>query len=175
MMQTNDLVLVREARVDDAAAVVRVHDLAFRRSAESRIVEAIRRCGVPTISLVATIGTRVVGHVLFSPVVIDAPGLAIAAMGLAPLAVLPEYQRAGVGSMLASDGLNAAARRGVQVVVVVGEPAYYRRFGFRPAREFGLRSEYTDVGDAFMACELARGVLAGRSGLAKYLPEFAEV
>ena len=170
-----DGIEVRDAGPEDAAAIVRVHDLAFGRTNESRLVEAIRRSGASVISMVATMGARVVGHVLFSPVTIDAPGVPIAAMGLAPLAVLPDVQRGGIGTMLVTLGLDEARRRRVKVIIVLGEPAYYQRFGFRPAREFGMRLEYPEAGDAFMVRELANGVLAGRAGLARYLPEFADV
>jgi putative acetyltransferase len=167
---------IREARREDAPYIARVHELAFGQPNESRLVEAIGRSGVSVISIVATIYDRAVGHILFSPVTIDVPGPRVEAVGLAPLAVLPDFQRRGIGSLLISHGLEAARRRGAHIVVVVGHPGYYQRFGFRPARELGLRSEYPEVGDAFMALELTPAVLEGRGeGLARYRPEFADV
>lgn len=156
----------------DAPLIRDLNDQAFGGTDESSIVDAIRRAGHPMISLVAWSGSELVGHILFSAVrieVADAP----AGLGLAPMAVLPERQRQGIGSRLVEAGLEECRRRGCEVVVVLGHTHFYPRFGFRPARLLGLRCEYADAGDAFMAMELKEGVLAGRSGLARYLPEFA--
>jgi putative acetyltransferase len=90
------------------------------------------------------------------------------------MAVLPEVQRQGIGTMLAERGLSECAAAGYLGVVVVGHPGYYPRFGFRKAREFGLRCEYPVPDEAFMAMELASGALAGRAGLVRYLPEFGD-
>jgi putative acetyltransferase len=88
------------------------------------------------------------------------------------MAVLPELQRQGIGSRLVEAGLRDCARLGCQVVVVVGHPAFYPRFGFRPARSFGLRSEYAVPDEVFMAIELTEGALTGGGGLVRYLPAF---
>ena len=170
-----DEVDIRDARAEDASAIACVHEAAFGRPNEARLVEAISRSPAAVISIVAAINDGIIGHIFFSPVTIDDSGPSVAALGLAPLAVLPDVQRCGIGSKLVTSGLDAARRQGAQVVVVLGDPSYYQRFGFRPAREFGLRSEYVEAGDAFMARELTPGILTERSGLVRYLPEFAAV
>ena len=165
-------IFIRPERPGDAPAIADINDRAFGGSDESKLVDAIRRSGQPVISLVAVIDGTPAGHILFSPVTIDVPDPPVA-LGLAPMAVLPERQRQGVGSKLVEAGLSECRRRGCEVVIVLGHIEFYPRFGFRPARLLGLRTEYADAGDAFMAIELKQGVLAGRTGLARYLPEFA--
>ena len=127
------------------------------------------------ISLVAVDGESIVGHILFTPIALDSSGPPATVMGLGPMAVLPQWQRRGIGSMLVEAGLRECQEAGCQIVVVIGHPEFYPRFGFRPARAYGLRSEFDVPDEAFMAAELIAGALAGRSGLVRYLPEFGAV
>jgi putative acetyltransferase len=163
---------VRREQPGDEAAITHVNDKAFGQPDESRIVDAIRKAGHATIALVAIDAGKIVGHILFSPVAIESPGPAIAALGLGPMAVLPEFQRRGIGSMLVQAGLKECARTGCQTVVVVGHPEFYPRFGFRPAHMFGLKCEFTVPDDVFMVVELISGALSGRHGMVRYRPEF---
>jgi putative acetyltransferase len=165
--------VVRAEQTGDAEAIAAVNDRANGGTDESRIVTALRRSGHADISLVAEHDGRIAGHILFSPVRVEVPGPPVAALGLAPMAVLPEFQRQGIGSRLVEAGLAECGRRGCQLVVVLGHPHFYGRFAFRPARLLGLSSEYPEAGDAFMALELTSGVLSGRTGMVRYRPEFA--
>jgi len=124
--------------VGDAAAIHAVHAAAFPSDAEARLVDALRDAGHAAVSLVA-LESKIVGHVLFSPTRSN-QGRGV---GLAPLAVLPQYQRQGIGAALASAGIGACRSAGYDYIVVLGEPAYYRRFGFRRARDFG---EFAELG-----------------------------
>jgi putative acetyltransferase len=171
---------IREERAGDEAAVRRVNELAFGQQEEAALVDALRGAADPHVSLVATDGGEIVGHIFFSPVTIEPDDStpadsAFAPMGLAPMAVLPEYQRRGVGSALVRAGLEECRRAGYKVVVVLGHAEYYPRFGFRPAGGAGLRSEYPVPDEVFMVAELEPGALAGRRGLVKYHPAFAGV
>jgi putative acetyltransferase len=168
-------VVVRCEEPGDVPAVHRVNALAFERPNEARLVDALREAARPCISLVAVDGERVVGHILFAPVAVESPSGTWTALGLAPMAVLPEYQRRGIGSRLVREGLAACARQGHLVVVVLGHPTYYPRFGFVRAATKGLRCEYPVPDEAFMVAELLPAALAGRTGLVKYRPEFAGV
>lgn len=165
------MVNVRPESAADMAAIRAVHERAFDGSAEAEAVDAVRATGQAAISLVAVDGERVLGHVLFSPVTAEAapeiPGL-----GLAPLAVLPEFQKRGVGAALTRAGLETCRSLGCAFVVVLGDPRYYSRFGFRPAHAFGFHCQWDVPPDAFQILELQPGALAGRSGLVRYLPQW---
>jgi putative acetyltransferase len=167
--------IVRAETPEDYPSVRRVNELAFGRESEAALVDALREAARPYLSFVAVADGLVVGHIFFSPVSIEAADSATAALGLGPVAVLPEYQNQGVGSRLVRHGLAECARLGHDVVVVLGHPEYYPRFGFTPARQKGLSCEYPVPDEVFMVVELRPGALGGRQGLVKYRPEFGGV
>jgi putative acetyltransferase len=167
------MVVVRPERPEDRPTIRRIHQRAFARANEATLVDTLREAGLATVSLVAEIDGTVVGHVLFSPVAICADEQA--AVGLAPMAVLPGHQRAGVGSALVQAGLDECRRLGHQLVIVVGHADLYSRFGFSPAHSHGLRCEYPVPDDVFLVAELVPGALAGRRGLVRFRPQFASV
>jgi len=166
-------VQIRDERPSDEDTIRRIHRDAFGGDVEVRLVDLLRENNKALISLVAVIGGDVVGHILFSSVTIGGAALNGRAIGLAPVAVLPDFQRKGIGSKLIHEGLDRCKRVGYGVVVVLGDPAYYSRFGFRAANAFGLENEY-GVGDEFMVLELTEGSLEEVSGLVRYAPEFKE-
>lgn len=174
-MTERDSITVRREQPGDEMAIAYVNDAAFGQPDESRLVEAVRHGGHSAISLVAVNEDRIVGHILFTPVDLVSSGSAVNVLGLGPMAVLPELQRRGIGSKLVEAGLRECSGVGCQAVVVIGHPEFYPRFGFRPARAFGLRSEFDVPHEAFMVSELTPGVLVGRGGLVRYLPEFSQV
>jgi len=169
------MVIVREERPEDRAAVRRVNEQAFGRAAEADLVDALRAHGKAVFSLVAVEGDQVIGHILFSPATIESDGKIFPALGLAPMAVLPERQKCGIGSLLVKTSLDECRRAGHECVVVLGHPEYYPRFGFAPASQYGIRCEYDVPDEVFMALELREGALQGRAGTAKYQPEFNKV
>ena len=126
----------------------------FPTSDEARLVERFRADGDAALSLVAVEAEAVVGHVLFSR--LRAPA---AALALAPLAVRADRRRRGIGARLVRAGLDRAKREGWRAVVVLGDPAYYRRFGFRPEAVRGMASPY--AGPALMGLALAEDGLQG--------------
>jgi putative acetyltransferase len=171
-------ILMRAERAEDRAWVRRVNELAFGRQNEADLVDALREKAGPYISIVAIVDDEVVGHIFFSPVSIESIESgddSFAAMGLAPMAVLPAHQGQGIGSQLVREGLRESQRLGYDIVVVLGHPNYYRRFGFVPAGLKGLRSEYDVADGVFMVAELIPGALEGRRGLVKYHSEFGKV
>jgi putative acetyltransferase len=116
---------------------------------------------------------RVVGHILFSPVVIAGEQGVIRGMGLAPMAVLPAYQRQGIGSTLVHHGLTRLRHASCPYVVVLGPPEYYPRFGFEPASPYNVRSQWEGIpDDAFMILVLDKSIVEGVSGIARYRDEF---
>ena len=161
--------IIRSERPADQAAIHAVHAAAFPTTAEARLVDALRTARRLRISLVAVVDDAIVGHVAFSPV--HVPG-ATDGLGLAPLAVVPADQRRGIGAELVREGLAACEHVGCGFVVVLGDPSYYGRFGFKPASIFGLRDAYGG-GAAFQAMELRAGAIPTAGGTVRYAPEFA--
>ncbi len=164
---------VRPERPDDVAAIRGVNERAFGGVAEAGLVDALRKAGKATVSLVAQENDRVVGHILFSPVTLERAPFGVRGVGLAPMSVLPELQNRGIGSQLVHHGLAACRAAGCDLAVVLGHVDYYPRFGFTQARQFGLENEY-QAGDAFMVLELRKGALNDVSGLVKFATEFRE-
>jgi putative acetyltransferase len=165
---------IRAERPADIPGIHGVNLAAFETDAEARLVDTLREQAAPLISLIAEDEQAIVGHILFSPVTLTAaPELRIA--GLAPMAVLPAWQRRGVGSLLVHAGLEQCRALGFCAAVVLGHSHYYPRFGFTPASRFGLRSEYEVPDDVFMAMELEESSLRGKSGQIAYHAAFASV
>lgn len=166
------MITIRLEEIEDQKDIRRVNELAFGQTMEADLVDALRANARPHISLVAVVEGRIVGHIFFSPASIETESGIFAAMGLAPMSVLPEFQNQGIGSRLVNEGLKKCRELGHSIVVVLGHPNYYPRFGFIPAHLKGLRSEYDVADDTFMMLELNENALAGRRGLVKYHPEF---
>jgi putative acetyltransferase len=166
------MLALREEEPGDRAGVRLVNERAFGRAVEAALVDALRDAAGPRISLVAVDEGRVVGHIVFIPVSIVSEGGDSPALALGVLSVLPERQRQGIGSQLVRRGLEECKQLGHDVVVVVGHPDFYPRFGFLPAGAKGLRCQYEVPDEAFMVAELTPGALAGRRGTIKYPPEF---
>jgi putative acetyltransferase len=95
-------------------------------------------------------------------------------MALAPMAVLPEYQRQGIGSALLRTGIEKLKKRQCPFIIVLGHAEYYPRFGFEPASRYGIRSEWEVPDDAFMILVIGEFEMRDGVALAKYRPEFAE-
>jgi putative acetyltransferase len=160
---------VRAERLGDEEAIRAVHEAAFPSDLEARLVDALRSAGRLSESLVAVADGQIIGHVAFSPITCEG---AAAGLGLAPLAVLEDFRRRGVGASLVRHGLAAARRSGCKLVVLLGSPTYYGRFGFRSASQWGLTCEF-DGGDAFQAIELVQGAAGKTGGQLRYAPEFS--
>ena len=159
---------IREEQDRDHIAVRAVVEAAFGQPSEAVLVDALRREGAAEISLVACHGVDVVGHIMLSKMA--APPRAL---GLGPLSVLPGHQGMAVGSSLVRDSLSRAKSRGWEAVFVLGDPAYYGRFGFRADAAKGFASPY--AGPYFMVLELVEGALQGKSGKVAYASAFAKL
>ncbi len=170
---------VRPERDSDAAEIAAVTRAAFGSAqgageAEVALIEALRSRGKAVVSLVATNDEQVVGHVLFSPVTMVPARDARRMLGLAPLGVHPDAQGRGLGSALVNRGLRECRSAGYDAVVVLGDPAYYGRFGFEPASRYGLSNQY-GADEGFLVLGLRPEALDDLTGIAMYEPEFAEV
>jgi len=167
--------LIREERPEDAEAVHAVLAAVFGREAEARLVERLRASGKIIFALVAEEKGRVLGHMVLSRIAIKSGGSEVPVLALAPLAVMPAFQRLGIGSALVSAGLERRRMEGHARVLVVGDPLYYGRFGFVPASRFGLKCPFPVPEEAFMAIELEPGAFVQVSGIVRYGHEFEDL
>ena len=166
---------IREEKQEDYGAVRFVNNQAFGQPEEGRIVDKLREACKETISLVAVSGEKIVGHIFFSPATIDHQDGQVVGMGLAPMAVLPEFQNQGIGSLLVKEGIRRIKETDCPFILVLGHEKYYPRFGFQLASKYGIRCQWEGVpDDAFMVLVLNKSAIAGISGVARYRSEFDE-
>jgi putative acetyltransferase len=166
---------IRAERSGDFDSIDVLLRAAFGGASQTRLVDRLRASEKIAVALVAEEGQRILGHAVFSRVVAGAGAAAVNALALAPLAVLPAFQRLGIGSALVSEGLERCRSQRHKAVLVLGDPLYYARFGFVPAARFGLDRPFLAPLDTFMAVELEAGAFAGVSGLTCYGPEFDDL
>lgn len=164
------MIEIREEQPDDIAAIRDVNTRAFGQDQEARIVDRLRQNGAARLSLVATLRDRVVGHIMYSPIAV---GESIVGAALGPMAVLPEHQGQGIGSMLVRAGTARLEEAGCPCILVIGHPAFYPRFGFTPARAQGITCEWDVPDDVFMVLVLDPLKMQGITGLARYREEFS--
>lgn len=170
---TKQLIL-REERPEDVQAVQAMVVQAFDKSPETAtLVELMRVRNKLLLSYVAEQEGRIVGNIMFLPSALKSDGMEVEVATLAPMCVLPEFQRQGIGTRLTKEALRILHERGHPVVFVLGHPEFYPRFGFRPAGPVGIKSGDYD-GPAFMVLELRQGALNGMTGELIYPPEFEE-
>jgi putative acetyltransferase len=160
--------IVRSEAPDDVAAIRIVEEIAFGRSVEAQLVDDLRAAGDSVFSLVAVDDETVVGHALFSRMKAPFPALA-----LGPVAVLPEYRRTGFGSRLIRQGIARSEAAGWLGIFVLGDPAFYRRFGFDVGKASGFISPY--AGPHLMALPLGRNELPTSTGSIQHAPAFAKL
>lgn len=168
-------ITVRHETSEDYKAVRQINELVFEQPGESRLVEGLRNQDIETISLVATIDNQIIGHIFFSPVTIEDSKDDFKAMGLAPMAVLPEFQKQGIGSKLVREGIQASKNARYQLIFVLGHPEYYPRFGFSEAMPLGFQCEYEAPSKAWMVLELEKDALSSNGGLVRFNSEFKKI
>ena len=163
---------IRQETEGDAKDIRIIQERAFGRSAEANLVEALRDSTSYALSLVILKEDVTVGHILFTEATLHSQNDVFPLLGLGPMAVLPEYQNQGMGSRLIRHGMTECSRLGHDAIVVLGHPKYYPRFGFLPARSYGITCEFRVPPEAFMVCELRKGALRNKPGIVKYAPAF---
>jgi putative acetyltransferase len=169
-------VLIREERAEDHAAVAAVHRQAFADDGPmvAALVDDLRTSldSEPGLSLVAVDAATVIGHVLFTRNLLDAPKRLVDVQVLSPIGVLPEHQRRGVGSDLVRRGLQELAQRALPLVFLEGSPAYYARFDFHPGGEHGFRRPSLRIPPAAFQVHLLPAYEAWMTGTLVYRREF---
>ena len=159
----------------DADAIYQVNAKAFGQIEEAELVDALRKVCRKRLSLVALNNEKIVGHILFSPVSVHGERGVAWGMGLAPMSVLPEWQRRGIGSRLIHEAVGRLREAGCSFLVVLGHPEYYPRFGFKPASCYGIECEWAVADEAFMCMVLNPKRMKSVRGTARYHPEFDRV
>jgi putative acetyltransferase len=172
-----DSFFIRPEQPGDIDAIFEVNFQAFGQDGEARLVNALRSDGDyhPELSLVAVCGDRIIGHILFPPIAIVSETTETAALALAPLAVHQDFQCLGIGAALVEEGLKECQRLGHRIVIVVGHPTYYPKFGFVIARTLGIHAPFPCPDEALMALPLSSGALDGIHGTVRYPAAFDAV
>ncbi len=169
---------IRVEHENDFQAIKEVNDLAFGQEGESNLIDKIRKSAtfISGLSLVfETEDKEIVGHILFSTVVIETEKGAVQSLALAPLAVKPGYQNKGIGSTLVIEGIKRSKELGYRSVIVLGHSEYYPKFGFIPAIEKDIKCPFEVPSEAFMVLELQKGALDGIKGTVSYPEAFSGV
>jgi len=151
---------LRAERPADIAGIRAVHTAAFDTPLEAGLVDALRDSGAAFLSVVAVTDDRVVAHALLSRIVLATAAGDVPALALGPVAVLPAFQKQGYGSAVIREAL---AHRDDQLVIVLGDPAYYGRFGFEPGARHGVTGAWSSFGDAWQVLPPSTGVTPGEA------------
>ena len=173
------MITIRSENPKDYDVIYEINKQAFNSEVEARLIDTIRHSSnfIHDLSLVALKDSKIVGHILFSQAKIKNKETEKPILILAPVAVLPEFQKQGIGSSLVKKGLQACKGFGHNIIVVIGHPEFFPRFGFTPARKKGLEISFgAEVpSEAFMVYELKKGVLKDIKGIVEFPSYFEEV
>ena len=168
---------IRQENKADIKQVYELNLLAFGEKGEAILVDLLREKNefIPQLSLVAILNNEIVGHILFTKIkIIDNKGNENESLALAPMAVLPKYQKKGIGEKLIYKGLDIATKLNFKSVIVLGHEHYYPKFGFVPTVKWKIRAPYDVPDNAFMGIELVKNALKNVNGIVKYPKEFDE-
>ena len=166
---------IRKEEEKDHKQIYEVNKLAFQQENESKLIEKIRKSEnfIPELSIVAEIDNRIVGHILFSKIKIIGDS-DYESLALAPMAVIPEFQKRGIGSELIKKGIDKAKELGFDSIIVLGHKEYYPKFGFQRASKWNIKCPFEVPDDVFMAIELTEKAFEGKAGTVEYPDEFNE-
>ena len=167
--------IIRQEIPEDIRDIHALNEQAFGAPEEANIIDKLRDTCEGLLSLVAIEKEKIVGHILFSPVTIEGKHGVVKGMGLAPMAVLPEKQRRGIGTQLVKRGIEDLRKTECPFIIVLGHPEYYPRFGFEIASQYGIKSQWEGVPDeAFMIRWFDKSMMNHVSGVGRYRDEFSE-
>ncbi|QNL48034.1 N-acetyltransferase [Olivibacter sp. SDN3] len=172
-------IIIRKEQIKDYREIYEVNKLAFNQNDEAKLVDALRRnkqAFIPELSLVAITDQKIVGHSMFTEIqIVNNRKQQFKSLALAPVAVKPDFQNKGIGSMLIRHGFEVAKQLGYKSVIVLGHQHYYPKFGFLPAKKRHIKAPFDVPENVFMAVELEKDGLKGISGTVRYPPEFESV
>jgi predicted N-acetyltransferase YhbS len=174
-------IVIRQEEPADYPAVFDLIEAAFQFEPmsdhrEQYLVERLRQSSafLPELSLLAEHDGEIIGHILLTKITIQNAEESDQSLALAPVSVLPQYQRKGVGGRLIGEAHRRAKSLGFQSVVLLGHQNYYPRFGYEPASKYGIKLSFDVPEENYMVIELTPGGLAGVKGIVKYPNEFFE-
>jgi len=173
-----DKILIRAEKPEDLPEIYEVNKLAFERDGEAKLVDLLRAREdfIPELSLIAIINEKIAGYVLLSKIaIVSEDQKRYESLALAPVSVIPEYQKQGIGKMLITNVIDKARNLGYESVIVLGHKDYYPKFGFGLASHWGIKAPFDVPEDHFMAIELKQGSLEGKKGTVEYPPQFLSV
>ncbi len=172
-------IVIRPERKEDFEKITEVNDQAFGQPEEGNLIINLRKTTDfnANLSLVAVDvdNAKTVGHILFYPIKIKSDDSEFQTLALAPMSVLPEFQRKMIGSKMVTEGLTMAKNQGYKSVIVLGHVDFYPRFGFQPASRWGINCPFEVTNEAFMALELVEKELDRTEGVVVYPKEFDDV
>ena len=168
--------IIRAETSLDHHSIFEVNKLAFGKTDESQLINKIRKGNefISELSLIAILEKNIVGHILFSKIKIKDQDKEYTSLALAPMAVLPEFQNKGIGSMLVQEGIQKAKKLGFDHVIVLGHKNYYPKFGFEKASKWNIKCPFEVPDENFMAIELKLGSLNEVEGIVEYSAAFYE-
>lgn len=168
---------IRPETIEDHSLIDTINDRAFGQPDEGFLIRAMRKRSdfIPALSLISEVNGTPIGHILFTRIAIRSDNKSNVSLALAPMAVLPEYQKKGIGTAMVKAGIEKARQLGFKSVIVLGHPKYYPRFGFKPASLWSIKAPFEAPDEAFMALELVQGGLEAISGTVAYPEEFQEI
>ncbi|WP_394698656.1 GNAT family N-acetyltransferase [uncultured Draconibacterium sp.] len=167
------MVTIRKENKKDFIAIKALNNKAFGQTEEGIIIDRIRNSDAETLSLVAEMDNKIVGHIFYSSAEIVWNNQVIKGMGLAPMAVLPGYQKQGIGKRLIHESLYLLIHKKLSFIIVLGHKDYYPKFGFETASKHGIKCQWNGVPDeVFMVMILDKEKMKGVKGTAKYCDEW---
>lgn len=167
--------IIREETPEDICGIRIVNKAAFEQNGEADLVDLLRDKDKFILSLIAEVEGQIVGHILFTPAKIVNDKYELTVAGLAPMAVLPKFQKRGIGKELVKAGLEKLKETKYDIVIVLGHPEYYPKFGFEMASVHGIKCEFNVPDEVFMVLELKKEALKDVRGIAKYQSEFNDL
>ena len=174
-------IIIRQEKEADYKIIENIVIEAFKNAEYSDgkeyiLVEKLRLSGnfIPELSLIAEKDKKIIGHIIFTKLIINNNENKYESLALAPISVLPEYQNMGVGNKLISEGLRVVKEKGYKSVIVLGHKDYYPRFGFKPASNWEIKAPFEVEDESFMALEIIEGALKAVKGTVIYSKEFME-
>ena len=175
------MLTIREEEIKDYNEVEKVVEESFKTAEfsdkdEHNLVRRLRNSNefIKELSLIAEDENKILGHVLLTKALINGEDTSFEALALAPLAVLPEYQKSGIGKKLMNKAIERARELGYKSIVVLGHEKYYPKFGFEKASKYGVKAPFEVPDEAYMILELLPGGLNGVSGIVEYSKAFFE-